>query len=89
MTNKDKFNRSQEDMRLEITQRIDRETAYTLKLVGCMTFDGHGVEEKFLKEKIADNDKIIELLGKYLESQGCDWEKFYRDKDDNSGYKYG
>lgn len=65
------------EVRREIAYRLERETRYVERLASsCCSPSIEG----YLKEKIADNDKTIELLGKYLETQyGDTWETFYRE----------
>ena len=68
---------TKEEARAEINKRIDRETAYILQLSGNeVSNEGKTI----LKEKLEANDKIISLLGMWLESAGDEWEKFYREK---------
>lgn len=72
----DNMQTEEELLRGEVQNRIQRETHYVL----AMSVPGVGVEQiSFLKEKIADNDKTISLIGKFLESKGSEWEKFYRE----------
>ena len=68
---------TQEEARAEINLRLQRETEYVLAIASVRTSEG-GVQ--FLKEKLADNDKSIRLIGQYMETKwGSDWEKFYRE----------
>lgn len=70
------WTRSQDDIRLEIRQRIDRETTYVMALCNAMDRSKADVVE-FLKARIEANDHIIKILGRYLASKGCEWEAYY------------
>ena len=65
-----------EQARIEINIRIERETAYILALSEAIS---KGLPEsiKLLNEKIESNDKIIKTIGMYLKNKGDDWETFY------------
>lgn len=68
---------TKQDARREIELRIERETRYVLAMSGLRSnTDGFDI----LVRAIADNNKTLKLLGRYLEDQyGDSWEKFYRE----------
>ena len=65
----------------EIDLRLERETRYVEAIVSAVNDEG----VKFIKAKLAENDKTISLIGEFLiiateESKQSDWEKFYKER---------
>ena len=64
---------TKEEVRMEINYRLEREARYVLAFAS-------GDKDIYLIKRIEDNDKSLQLLGKYLETEfGDTWEKFYRE----------
>ena len=64
-----------DNFKSEISQRIDRETAYILRLSSLLPKQE---AINLLKGKIGDNNTSLKLISRFLSNHGDLWEEFYR-----------